>query len=38
MAAYRKVKAFNPKVDQWDVYEEQLRFYMTADNITDAAK
>ena len=36
--AYGKVKAFNPKVDEWDVYEEQSRFYMVASNITDAAK
>ena len=38
MATYGKVKAFNPKADDWEVYEEQLRFYMVANNITDAAK
>jgi len=38
MATYGKVKAFNPKSDDWEVYEEQLRFYMVANNITDAAK
>ena len=30
MATYGKVKAFNPKVDNWEVYEEQLRFFMAA--------
>ena len=38
MATYGKVKAFNPKADDWEVYEEQLRFYMVANNITDTAK
>jgi len=38
MATYGKVKAFNPKADDWEVYEEQLRFFMVANNITDAAK
>ena len=38
MATYGKVKAFNPKSGDWEVYEEQLRFYMVANNITDAAK
>ena len=37
MAAYGKVKAFNPKSDEWEVYEE-LRFYLLANNITDATK
>ena len=37
MATYGKVKPFNSK-DDWEVYEEQLRFYMVANNITDAAK
>ena len=36
MATYGKVKPFNPKTDDWDVYEERLRFYMAANNITDA--
>ena len=38
MATYGKVKPFNPKADDWEVYEEQLRFYMVANNITDPAK
>ena len=38
MAAYSKVKPFNPKVGNWEVYEEQLSFYMQANGITDAAK
>ena len=38
MAAYGKVKAFNPKTDEWEVYEEQLRFYMVANGIDDGAK
>ena len=38
MATYGKVKPFNPKTDDWEVYEEQLRFYMVANNITDATK
>ena len=38
MATYGKVKAFNPKVDDWEIYEEQLRFFMAANNITDATK
>ena len=38
MATYGKVKPFNPKADDLEVYEEQLRFYMVANNITDAAK
>jgi len=33
-----KVKAFNPRVDDWEVYEKQLRFYMVASNIADTAK
>ena len=36
MATYGKVKPFNPKTDDWEVYEERLRFYMAANNITDA--
>ena len=36
MATYGKVKAFNLRVDDWEVYEEQLRFYMVANNITNA--
>ena len=35
MVTYGKVKAFNPKADDW---EEQLRCYMIANNITDSAK
>ena len=38
MAAYGKVKAFNPKTDEWEVYEEQLRFYMVANGIDDGAR
>ena len=38
MATYSKVKAFNPKTDDWKVYKEQLRFYMVANGITDATK
>ena len=38
MATYGKVKVFNPKADDWEVYEEQLRFYMVANNITDSTK
>ena len=38
MATYGKVKPFNPKANDWEVYEEQLRFYMVANNITDPAK
>ena len=38
MATYGKVKAFNPKADDWEVCEEQLRFCMVANNITDSAK
>ena len=38
MATYGKVKAFNLKADDWEVYEEQLRFYMVANNITDTTK
>ena len=37
MVTYCKVKAFNRKADDWEIYEEQLCFYMVA-NITDAAK
>ena len=36
MATYGKVKPFNPKTDDWEVYQERLRFYMAANNITDA--
>ena len=38
MATYGKVKVFNLKADYWEVYKEQLHFYMVANNITDAAK
>ena len=38
MATYSKVKPFNSKADDWEVYEEQLHFYMVANNITDSAK
>ena len=38
MAMYGKVKAFNPKTNDWEVYEEQLRFYMVANGINDATK
>ena len=38
MSAYGKVRPFNPKVDDWEVYEEKLRFYLAANDITDAKK
>ena len=38
MSSYGKVKPFNPKVDDWEVYEEKLRFYLAANDITDGAK
>ena len=37
VATYGKVKPFKPK-DDWEVYEEQLHFYMVANNITNTAK
>lgn len=33
-----KVKAFNPAVDDWDIYEEKLQFYFSANGITDASR
>ena len=33
-----KIKPYNPKSDEWDVYEEKLHFYMDANGITDAKK
>ena len=38
MATYGKIKPYNPKSDEWDVYEEKLHFYMDANGITDAKK
>ena len=38
MSAYSKVRPFNPKADDWEVYEEKLRFYLSANDITDAKK
>ncbi len=38
MATYGKVKPFNSKVDDLEVYEQQLCFYMQANGITDAKK
>ena len=38
MASHGKVKPFNPKVDDWEVYEQQLWFYLHANGITDAKK
>ena len=38
MATYGKVKLFNPKVNDWEVYKEQLCFYMVVSSITDATK
>lgn len=38
MATYGKIKPYNPKSDDWDVYEEKLHFYMDANGITDAKK
>ena len=34
----RQGQAFQPDIDDRKVYEEQLRFYMVANNITDATK
>ena len=34
----RQSQAVQPKADDWEVYEEQLCFYMVANNITDAIK
>ena len=33
-ATYGKVKAFNPAVDDWAIYEEKLQFYFSANGIT----
>lgn len=38
MATYGKVRPLNPKSDEWDIYEEQLSFYLVANNITDQTK
>ena len=38
MAAYGKIRSFNSKTDEWEIYEEQLRFYMVANNISDPTK
>ena len=38
MSAYGKVRPFNPKVDDWEIYEEKLRFYLAANDTTDAKK
>lgn len=38
MATYGKIKPYNPKSDDWDVYEEKLHFYMDANGIPDAKK
>ena len=38
MAAYGKIKPFNPAVDDWTIYEEKLQFYFVADGIADAIK
>jgi len=38
MATYGKIKAFNPRTDDWEVYQERLQFYMVANGIEDATK
>ena len=38
MATYGKIKPYNPRSDDWVVYEEKLHFYMDANGITDAKK
>ena len=38
MATYGKIKPFNPAVDDWTIYQEKLKFYFSANGITDAKK
>ena len=38
MTTYGKIKAFNPRTDDWQVYQERLQFYMVANGIEDAIK
>jgi len=38
MTTYGKRKAFNPRTDDWEVYQERLQFYMVANGIEDATK
>ena len=37
-STYGKVKAFNPAVDDWDIYQEKLQFYFAANGIEDSVK
>ena len=38
MAAYWKIRSFNSKTDEWEIYKEQLQFYMVANNFSDPTK
>jgi len=33
-----QIKAFNMRIDNWEVYQEMLQFYMVANGIEDATK
>jgi len=35
-ATYGKVRAFNPAVDDWTIYDEKLQFYFSSNRISDA--
>ena len=38
MATHGSVSAFDPSKEDWTTYEERLRYYFVANDVTDGAK
>ena len=38
MATHNLVSAFDPSIEDWTSYEECLRYYFVANDVTDKAK